>query len=105
MQYFGIRDLREKIGDFTHQAEAGVISVISRNGKPLTVNIPFDEMLIDLGAHKSLAIKLYQEEVLTLNKAARFSGVKTDDFIKILGSAGISVLGDTDELKNELRQF
>jgi len=32
MQYFGIRDLREKIGDYAHEADAGVISVISRNG-------------------------------------------------------------------------
>ncbi len=105
MQYFGIRDLREKIGDFTRQAETGVISIISRNGTPLTVNIPFDDMLIDLGAHKSLAIKFYQEEVLTLNKAARLAGVKTDEFIKMLGSAGVCVLGDADELKNELSRF
>ncbi len=105
MQYFGIRDLREKIGDFANEAEAGVISVISRNGTPLTVNIPFDDMLIDLGAHKSLAIKFYKEEILTLNKAARFAGVKTDEFIAMLGSVGISALGNTDELEKELRQF
>jgi len=105
MQYFGIRDLREKIGDFAHEAEAGAISVIPRNGTPLTVNIPFDDMLIDLGAHKSLAIKFYQEEILTLNKAARFAGVKTDEFIAMLGSAGISVLGDANELNNDLKQF
>ena len=105
MQYFGIRDLRERIGDFANEAEAGAISVISRNGTPLTVNIPFDDMLIDLGAHKSLAIKLYLEEILTLNKAARFAGVKKDAFIAMLGSAGISVLGDADELNNDLKQF
>jgi len=105
MQYFGIRELREKIGDYAHEAQAGAISVISRNGTPLTVNIPFDDMLIDLGAHKSLAIKFYQEEVLSLNKAARFAGVKMDEFIAMLGSAGINVLGDADELENDLQQF
>ncbi len=25
MQYFGIRDLRERIGDYAHEADAGVI--------------------------------------------------------------------------------
>jgi len=105
MQYFGIRDLREKIGDYAHEADSGVISVISRNGTPLTVNIPFNEVLIELGAHKALAIKLYEEEILTLNKAARYAGVKTDEFIKMLGSAGLSVLGDADDLKSELHQF
>jgi len=105
MQYFGIRDLREKIGDYTHEADAGVISVISRNGKPLTVNIPFNEQLIELGVHKALAIKMYEEEILTLNKAARYAGVKTDEFIKMLGCVGLSVLGDADQLKNELKQL
>jgi predicted HTH domain antitoxin len=104
MQYFGIRDLREKIGDYANQAQSGTMSVISRNGKPLTLNIPFDDQLIKLGAHKALAIKLYEEEILTLSKAARFAGVKTDEFIKLLGAAGINVLGNADDLKSELNQ-
>ncbi len=105
MQFFGIRDLREHIGDYTQEAESGSTSVISRNGKPLTVNIPFNETLVELGVHKALAIKLYEEGVLTLNKAARYAGVTMDEFIKLLGAVGISVLGDIDDLKNELNQF
>ncbi|MCU7836554.1 MAG: UPF0175 family protein [gamma proteobacterium symbiont of Taylorina sp.] len=105
VQYFGIRDLREKIGDFANSAQSGEISIISRSGRPLTINIPFDDVLIEMGAHKSLAIKLYEEEVLSLSKAARYAGVKTDEFIKLLGVAGISVLGDVDSLKSELNQF
>ncbi len=48
---------------------------------------------------------MYEEEILTLNKAARYAGVKTDEFIKMLGCAGLSVLGDADQLKNELKQL
>ncbi len=106
MQSFGIRELRENIGSFAAEAEAGVISVITRNGTPLTVNIPFDETLINLGAHKSLAIKLYQEEVLSLNKAAKLAGMPMDEFIRILGALGISVIGyDENQLQQELDQF
>ncbi len=105
MQYFSIKDLRERIGDYANQAKSGVMSVISRNDTPLTLNIPFDDQLIMLGVHKSLAIKLYEEEILTLSKAARYAGVKTDEFIKLLGAGGISVLGDAQDLKNELSQF
>jgi hypothetical protein len=105
MQYFGVRELREKIGDYANQAQSGVMSVISRNGTPLTLNIPFDDRLIMLGAHKALAIKLYEEEILTLGKAARYAGVKTDEFIKLLGAVGISVLSDVNELNSELDQF
>ena len=105
MQYFGVRDLRENIGEYAQNAESGVISVISRNGKPLTVNFPFDDLLIELGAHKSLAVKLYEEGSLSLKKAARFAGLKSDHFIRVLGATGISVLGDEKQLANELKQF
>lgn len=54
MQFFGIRDLRKHIGDYAQEAELGSTSVISRNGKPLTVNIPFNETLVELGAHHRL---------------------------------------------------
>lgn len=105
MQFFGVRELRENIGEYAKQAKLGAMSVISRNGKPLTLNIPFDEQLILLGANKALAIKLYDEEILTLTKAARYADVKVDTFIKLLGAAGIGVLGDAEDLKDELSQF
>lgn len=106
MLSFGIRNLREKIGTYAAQAEAGAISIITRNGKPLTVNIPFDETLLKLGAHKTLAVKLYQEGVLTLNKAAKLAGLPMDKFVAVLGSVGITVFGyDTDDVQRELEKF
>ena len=103
MLAFGIRNLRENIGSYAAQAEAGAISIITRNGTPLTVNIPFDETLLRLGVHKALAVKLYQEEVLTLNKAARLAGMPADKFVAVLGSAGITVFGyDTNDVQREL---
>lgn len=106
MLSFGIRNLREKIGTYAAQAEAGAISIITRNGKPLTVNIPFDETLVKLGAHKTLAVKLYQEDALTLNKAAKLAGMPMDKFVAVLGSVGITVFGyDTDDVQRELEKF
>jgi hypothetical protein len=106
MQFFGIRELRENIGAYAAEAELGSISVISRNGSPLTVNIPFDERLLMLGVHKMLAARLYQEGILTLTKAAKFAQLPVDEFIAVLGSAGITVMGyDTSDLSKELDQF
>lgn len=106
MLSFGIRNLREKIGSYTAQAEAGAVSIITRNGAPLTVNIPFDETLVRLGVNKALAVKLYQEGALTLNRAARLAEMPTDKFIAVLGSVGISVFGyDADDIQRELEQF
>ena len=106
MLSFGIRDLREKIGSYTAQAEAGSISIITRNGTPLTVNIPFDDTLVRLGAHKALAVKLYEEGVLTLSKSAKLAEMPMDEFIAVLGSAGVSVFGyDNDDIQEELDKF
>jgi antitoxin (DNA-binding transcriptional repressor) of toxin-antitoxin stability system len=106
VQSFGVRDLRENIGTYTAEAEAGAISVITRNGTPLTVNIPFDETLLRLGAHKALAVRLYQETVLSLAKAAKLADMPIDKFITVLGAAGVSVVGyDADDLEKELSQF
>lgn len=106
MLSFGIRNLREKIGTYAAQAEAGAISIITRNGTPLTVNIPFDETLLKLGVHKALAVKLYQEGVLTLNKAAKLAEMPMDKFVAVLGSVGTSVSGyNTDDVKRELDEF
>ena len=103
MLSFGIRDLREKIGSYTAQAEAGSISIITRNGTPLTVNIPFDDTLVRLGAHRTLAVKLYEEGVLTLSKSAKLAEMPMDEFIAVLGSAGVSVFGyDNDDIQEEL---
>lgn len=106
MQSFGIRHLRENIDSYTAEAEAGAISVITRNGTPLTVNIRFDDILVKLGAHKALVVKLYQEDVLTLGKAAQLAETPIDQFVAILGAAGISVIGyDSEDLQRELDQF
>ena len=106
MLSFGIRNLRENIGSYAAQAEAGAISIITRNGTPLTVNIPFDETLLKLGVHKALAVKLYQEGVLTLNKAAKLAEMPMDKFVAVLGSVSTSVFGyDTDDVKKELDEF
>ena len=103
MLSFGIRNLRENIGSYAAQAEAGEISIITRNGTPLTVNIPFDDTLLKLGVHKALAVKLYQEGVLTLNKAARLAEMPMDKFVAVLGSVGITVFSyDVDDVQREL---
>jgi hypothetical protein len=103
MHVFGIRELREKIGAYAAEAEAGKLSVIARNGTPLTLNIPFDETLMKLGAHKALAVKLFQDHTLTLVKAAKLAALPVDDFIALLGALSISAFGyDASELVEEL---
>ncbi|MCP4492784.1 MAG: UPF0175 family protein [Gammaproteobacteria bacterium] len=44
--------------------------------------------------------------MLTLSKAAQLAQTPVDQFVSILGSAGVSVIGyDVQELEQELNQF
>ena len=57
-------------------------------------------------AHKALAIKLYQEDVLSLSKAAKLAEMPMDKFIAVLGAAGVSVIGyGVGDLQRELDRF
>lgn len=92
MESFTVRDLRERTGDLIRDAEAGKLSVITKHGQPVFVAVPFDETLLREGVRVALAIKLYDEEVVSLGKAAKLAGVSLSEFINHLGSLQIPVV-------------
>lgn len=92
MESFTVRDLRERTGDLIRDAEAGKLSVITKHGQPVFVAVPFDEILLREGVRVALAVKLYDEEVVSLGKAAKLAGVSLIEFINHLGSLQIPVV-------------
>lgn len=103
MDAFTIRDLRERTGDLVRGAKAGKLSVVTRHGRPVFVAVPLDEQLLKEGVHTALAIKLYEEEVLSLGKAARLACMSTEEFIEKLAAAKIpAVRYEAEELQEEL---
>lgn len=104
MDTFTIRDLRERTGELVRDAEAGELSVITKHGRPVFVAVPFDENIIKSGVSVALAVKLFQEGVLSSAKAAKFAGFKVVEFNKYLAKLGIpSVDYSPDELEAELK--
>ena len=71
---FSVRDLRERTGELLRNAERGSLSLVTKYGRPAFLAVPFDERLLDLGVQRALAVKLYQEEVVTLSQAAKVAG-------------------------------
>lgn len=70
------------------------------------VAIPFDEDLLRSGVRVALAVKLFDEEVISLGKAARLAGVSRVEFTNHLGSLKIPVARyAADELTQELADF
>ena len=104
MDTFTIRDLRERTGDLVHDAEAGRLSVVTKHGRPVFVAVPFDENVVKSGVNIALAVKLFQEGVLSAAKAARFAGFKVADFAAYLTKLGIPVVDYApEELEGELK--
>lgn len=103
MDRFTVRDLRERTGELIREAESGELSIITKHGKPVFVAVPFSEEVVASGILLVLAAKFFQEELLSLGKAARFAGCSTPEFIDYLGKVGIpSVRYPAEELEKEL---
>lgn len=103
MQTFTIRDLRDRTGELVRDAEAGKLSLITKHGQPVFVAVPFDENLLKYGVNVALAVKLFDEEMVSLGKATRLAGMSHSEFIDLLGRMDIPVVRYAPgELEKEL---
>ena len=106
MHTFTVRDLRERTGELIRGAENGELSIITKHGTPVFVAVPFDETLLREGVGMALAIKLFDEERISLSRAARLAGLPVSEMIDMLGRHGVAVICTTDEdLERELGDF
>ena len=106
METFTVRDLRERTGELIRGAEEGKLSVITKHGAPVFVAVPFDEVLVREGVTVALAVHLFDEEQISLGKAAQLAGMGRAAFTKYLGALGIPVIRTTQtELERELAAF
>ena len=106
MHIFSARDLRERTGDLIRGAENGELSIITKRGTPVFVALPFDETLLREGVSVALAIKLFDEEHVSLGRAAKLAGLSVSEMIDMLGRHGIAVIRTTNEdLERELADF
>lgn len=103
MDTFTIRDLRERTGELVHDAETGELSVVTKHGRPVFVAVPFDESVIKSGINVAMAVKLFQEGVLSAAKAARFAALSIVEFDAYLAKLGIPVVNyEPGDLESEL---
>lgn len=106
MDTFTVRDLREHTGTLIHDAEAGKLSLITKHGRPVFLAVPFTQDLLDLGLRPAIAIKLYEEGTITLEKAAKLADLSIESFIEKLGKLGIAAVNyPVDEIEKELKDF
>ena len=103
METFTVRDLRERTGDLIRGAEAGKLSMITKHGQPVFVAVPVDESLVRGGVTLALAIKLFEEQTLTLAQAAKLAKIPLEAFAAEVLQRGIAVVDySARELAKEL---
>jgi len=106
MQTFTIRDLRDRTGELVRDAEAGKLSLITKHGQPVFVAVPFDENLLKSGINVALAARLFDEELISLGKAAKLAEMSHSEFIDLLGRMQIPIARyEPGELEKELESF
>ncbi len=90
MERFGVftaRDLRLRSGELLRDAEAGKLSIITKNGRPAILAIPFGERLLAHGVHRAVALDVYEAGQATLAQAAKLADLSVEAFIELLGQA------------------
>lgn len=106
METFTVRDLRERTGELIRGAEAGRLSIVTKHGTPVFVAVPFDDVMLKEGVAVALAVHLFDEEHISLSRAARMAGRTVSEMIDLLGRYGIPVIRTTvAELERELDDF
>lgn len=104
LDVFTVRDLRQRSGDLLRDAEEGRLALITKHGRPAVLAVPFDERLLSLGVHRSLALHLFEGQRLTLSQASKVAGVSIEEFMELLAEAGIPAVDyPPEELAHELK--
>lgn len=106
MHTFTIRELRDRTGELVRDAEAGKLSVITKHGQPVFVAVPFDEVLLRGGVNVALAVKLFDEDTLTLREGAKLAGMSLAEFMDECAAREVSVVRyGSEDIRQELADF
>jgi len=104
MQSIGIRQLRERGGELESMASQGETVLLTKNGKPLFISIPFDNIVVEEGTRRALALRFFELEVLSRGAAAKAADMSLNEFLQLASKAGIAVMDHDDgELEQELK--
>ena len=103
LNVFSARDVRQRSGELLRDAEHGRLAVITKHGRPAILAVPFDERLIEVGIHRALALRLFEQRQATLVQAAKLAALTPEEFVVLLGTAGIPAVDyPPEELDDEV---
>lgn len=106
MQTFKLSELQDNPDGLLRNTQEGHVSLVTRDGEAVFVTVPVDERLLASGFLEVIAVKLFQEGVLSLGKAAGLARQPIERFLESLAAAGVpAVAHDPFDLDRELASF
>ena len=106
METFTIGELSGRASELVHTVEAGHLALVTNNGQPFGIVVPFEEKLLSEGVSITLAIDLFREGKVGLSQAGKIAGISSSEMMDILSAHQIPLADySKDELSNELNQF
>lgn len=100
---FAVRDLRQRTGELIRRAEEGRMSLITKHGRPTILALPFDERLLEFGVYGALAVRLFEQGLVSLSQAAKISKRPIRDFLELLRDSGVAAVDyPPEELDEEM---
>lgn len=103
LDVFTVNDLSQRPDDLLRDAEQGRLTLITKDGRPAILAVPFDQWLVEQGVHRAVALHLFESGQITLARGARLAGLSLEEFIEILGKSGVAVVDyPPEELASEL---
>ncbi len=104
MKTIGVRALRENPGVLSQCAAKGEFVLVTNRNDPVSLSVPFTDELLNAGVHTSVAVKLYEDGVLTLSKAAALARMPVETFLTKLARLGVVVVDQSaEELDADLK--
>lgn len=106
MKTVGVRALRENPGVLSESAANGELLLVTNRSTPVSLSVPFSDELIQSGIHVNLALRLFEDRLLSLVKAAKLAKMNVESFMELLSTLDISVVDhDVNDLEDELALF
>lgn len=103
MNIFNVRDLKERPSAIIRDAEQGHLSMVTKRGHPVFIALPFSEDLIKLGLPHALALKMLEDDQITLQQAAKIANLSIEEMMALTANAKTVVVNyDISELDQEM---
>lgn len=104
MHAFNIDDLIRHGAELVKETKDGKMSLLVENSEPVAVVLPFSDEMLKEGMRVALAMKLFDEELISVGQAAKLAELPLALFMEKCSAAGIPVVRyEPSEVDEELR--